>query len=435
MLRKIIFGFYNFISGGAIEKNTKQIEQINLRSNFEQIHFFQQNELKKLLESVCAFVPFYQNFKGADFTDLPVVNKNLINAQYASFISQKYQVKKLKKVSTSGSTGVPFVIYHNPEKVRRQIADTLFFNQLCGYEFGQKLIYLRIWNQINQLSFLQRIIKNVLPVNSAHLSLEYTQNLIDDMTRSGQIHSVLSYASSLEMLERNLKALNITKVSAKMSCIITMAEALPMNTRSTMEQVFGCPVFSRYSNSENGFIAHQIPGMGLEYLINNASFLVEFLAIDSDEPVADDQPGRIVVTDLFNEAFPLIRYDTGDIGVRKSIQVDGKSYVVIDRIEGRKLDFITNVAGQLVSPHVVDYSLRTIHGVDQFQLIQTQSTTYTLKLNVKNKAEHPQIQMEAIERLKSFLGDKAVFKIEFVREIPMLASGKRSIVVNQWNQK
>jgi phenylacetate-CoA ligase len=34
---------------------------------------------------------------------------------------------------------------------------------------------------------------------------------------------------------------------------------------------------------------------------------------DSDEPAFDGEPGRIVVSDLFNHALPLIRYNPGKI--------------------------------------------------------------------------------------------------------------------------
>lgn len=37
--------------------------------------------------------------------------------------------------------------------------------------------------------------------------------------------------------------------------------------------------------------------------------------MDSDEPAEPGELGRIVITDLFNYAFPILRYDNGDTAV------------------------------------------------------------------------------------------------------------------------
>lgn len=39
------------------------------------------------------------------------------------------------------------------------------------------------------------------------------------------------------------------------------------------------------------------------------------LKMDSDEPAEDGELGRIVITDLYNYAFPILRYDNGDTAI------------------------------------------------------------------------------------------------------------------------
>ncbi|SEG13736.1 phenylacetate-CoA ligase [Eubacterium ruminantium] len=46
----------------------------------------------------------------------PVVNKSIIRSQYDSFISDVYEKDQLITMSTSGSTGTPFVSYQNEGK-------------------------------------------------------------------------------------------------------------------------------------------------------------------------------------------------------------------------------------------------------------------------------------------------------------------------------
>ena len=46
------------------------------------------------------------------------------------------------------------------------------------------------------------------------------------------------------------------------------------------------------------------------YTVDLYNFYIEMLSLDSDEPVKPGELGRIVVTDFYNKAFPMIRYDT-----------------------------------------------------------------------------------------------------------------------------
>ena len=104
------------------------------------------------------------------------------------------------------------------------------------------------------------------------------------------------------------------KTKARVACFITMSESFPDDARQGIKDLFGCPVISRYSNQECGLISQQCK-LGTEYHINTASFYVEILDLEKDISVEDGKLGRIVVTDLYNKAMPMIRYDTGDLGV------------------------------------------------------------------------------------------------------------------------
>ncbi len=95
-----------------------------------------------------------------------------------------------------------------------------------------------------------------------------------------------------------------------------MSETLNDYTKQTIEKYFGVPVYSRYSNLENGILAQQVPGSDNRYFINTASYVLEIFKMNEDVPAACRRTlGRIMVTDLYNYAMPMIRYDTGDTGI------------------------------------------------------------------------------------------------------------------------
>jgi phenylacetate-CoA ligase len=68
--------------------------------------------------------------------------------------------------------------------------------------------------------------------------------------------------------------------------------------------------------------------------------------------------------------------------------------------------------------------------VSQFQFIQNDSNKYLLKLNCLGNT-FPSKQT-LLEELKTFVGNDADIELELVDNIPVLASGKRKKIVNNF---
>jgi phenylacetate-CoA ligase len=191
-----------------------------------------------------------------------------------------------------------------------------------------------------------------------------------------------------------------------------------------MEYYFQCPTVSRYSNEENGIIAQQLPDE-TNFTINWASYIVEILNMDNDTPVADGEVGRIIVTDLYNYATVMIRYDTGDIGSFDSSKSD--TIPKFNNIQGRKMDALYTTDGKLVNPFVLCFQVDEFQELDQIQYIQISKKGYTIKVNSKNNFKR---ESELLSLFKSEIGNDAEVSIEYVNEIPSLKSGKRKLTVN-----
>lgn len=54
--------------------------------------------------------------------------------------------------------------------------------------------------------------------------------------------------------------------------------------------------------------------------MDTSGVYLEVLKLEEDIPAGDGELGRLVITDLYNYAFPPIRYENGDIVVRKSVK-------------------------------------------------------------------------------------------------------------------
>lgn len=428
-IRKNAFWFKDSLKGGYVRNNLGEVKLVlEGRANSE----ISNNQQKKLIDHAIKTTEYYNNINNAtSLNDFPVVNKNIIRGRFDSFISKSIPSQERIPVVTSGSTGTPFKVFHDKQKKIRNNADTLYLAHKTGYDIGQRLIYMKIWAKQKMASPLQYWTQNMVPVDVIQLADLQISGLIEGMESYNGTHSMLGYVSAMEEVCKYLDRIGKNQVQAKVASIITMSETLNEYTKTGMEKYFGACVYSRYSNLENGIIAQQVPGSGHRYLVNTASYHLEILNMENNEPAPKGQMGRIVVTDLFNLAMPMIRYDTGDIGAFSNYSDDYEN-LYLDKVEGRKLDLLYDTKGNLVSSYIVYKNMWQYTEINQYQLIQETEKDYQFKISLNG---HFNKERQLIEEFKQFLGQDANFEITYVDEIPLLDSGKRRKIVNNYKKQ
>ena len=426
--RRSVFWINDRYKGGRITSHYKDL--ISLLNNPDR-KFFDLKQglvLKSLLlhaVQTTRYYSGYKNFRSVD--DFPVINKSVIKENFADFLSAGYSATDLHKVTTSGSTGAPLTVCQDKGKRARHQADNIYFSEIAGYKIGTRLYYLRVWNELNRKSPIRRFMQNIVMVDAGNLSDDSFKSLLARIKSDNSTKSLLAFPSTYEALSHYL-AKNTHPESFKINTIITMSEALPDGAKQRLKETFNCPVVSRYSNMENGFLAQQCIEENNEYHLNEASYYFELLHPDRDEPVDTGQLGRIVVTDLFNYAMPLIRYDTGDLAILEERSLCGRPGRVFSRVEGRKVDFIYDTKGNLLSPHVITNTMwKYSSEIRQFQFVQNGKDLYLIKLNCS--AASFTRNEELVSELRNYLGKNAIISMDFVDEIPLLASGKRKKII------
>ncbi|MCT4629748.1 CoF synthetase [Winogradskyella sp.] len=423
-LRQQFFWLKDAVSGKPINKvlaNTQRLLD-NPKDNKKAI----EGSLKELLNHAVSTTQFYKKHNVQDGLDgFSIINKNIIRDNFDDFISSKYNISKCRKVSTSGSTGSPFSVYHNKEKLQKNIADNIYFSSKSNYNLGDHLIYVKIWS--DSFSLKKRVefqLKNMQPLSVFNLSDDEIKAFIEKLNRQTSEVCFIGYASSFEKICKYLDTLNENPIAFKTKSIITISEALNDYTRNLVKKYFGIQPMSRYSNNENGIIAQQTVTDDLRFKINESSYIVEIFDLNSNKKLGYGERGRIVVTDLHNLATPLIRYDTGDVGV---MELDENNKPFFSEISGRVLDLLYDTKGNLVPSHI-SAKLCKYGNYKQFQLVQKGLKEYEINLNTDEKVD----EIQLIEEYKSYFGEDAIVKINYVDDIPLLNSGKRREVVNEY---
>jgi phenylacetate-CoA ligase len=425
LLRNKMFWLVDTLKGSKKRNHYNEIKFIIENPASSKAISIKKEKLQEVLKHAINSTKYYKSYQNfTSIEDFPVVNKNIIRDNFSAFQSEKFINLPKFTVSTSGSTGTPFKVHQNIDKRLRNMADTIFFSEKAGFKIGNRLTYFRMWNAFEKKGSITRILQNIIPVDVFEMKEKnLIGRIIKDLTKSKSTNSWLGYASAYEEICKYLDHKKSSPISSNLKSVIAMSERLNEYTKQSIYKYFGTEVVSRYSNVENGILAQQPLGNKKYFEINEASYFVEILAVDSNKRVKDGESGRIVITDLFNYSVPMIRYDTGDIGIKDA--QDSKA--IFKEVNGRKIDQIYNTKGQMIPTNLV-LLVNNYPELKQCQLIQKALGTYHFKINLEQ--EFYRIN-EFLNEFKVYLGEDAKITIEYVDEIPLLASGKRRVMVNE----
>src|SRR5699024_9527202 len=378
--------------------------------------------LNGLLEDAKNTTSFYKSHRNKSFKQLPIITKTFLSDNQKEFLSNKFNKEELVKVSTSGSYGTPMRFYRNKRKQLRQIADVIFYGNYVNYYFGRDHAFIRGVSK-SKLNLLLQNEVHIDPTKLEDVSLEKIRRKVK------KTKFIIGFPSVILSLIQYCERMGDTSQDFNMLGIITTAEPLTVGQRKVMKDFFNCDVVARYAMEELGIIANQCIHTE-NYHVNDASFILEVLKKDNDIAAEKGEEGRIVITDLYSNAMPLIRYDTGDFGILQETCSCGYNGKVLTSISGRKIQSILDSKGNKISPFSINVMMKDYQNIYQFQFIQEDINKYQLLLIINNKFN----AKEAILRdLYKILGENADVDISIVDEIKPLPSGKRPYIINKLN--
>lgn len=409
-IRSAAFWTLDLVKGREIRKHLNDIKEKNSTSLSDD------EQLIELLEHAKRFVTYYKNIDAVGIKGFPVVTKMDIKSNYEDFKSIIFKNKPTHTMSTSGSTGTPFIIQQDSNKRKRTIAELIYFNSIQGQQLGERYMYIKAFPEAK--SYFDRVKQNVIPIDILNLHSQKLEEIRSKLIKDKSIKSILAYASTYEQLAKYLYDLGDTPDMFNLRCVFSSSAVLSPETKEQLTKTLGCPIIDRYSNQENGVLA-QTRDTNSDFYINRANYYIELLKLNSNEVAARGELGRIVVTDLYNFAMPIIRYDTGDLGISD----DDNRYDLrtIRNIQGRRVDIIYDTKGNMLTPHTWSVHMRKYKELKQWQFVQDDKNKYTLKVN-GGKGIYTKLDFD--NTLRSILGEDAIIEIQYVDEIPVLASGK-----------
>lgn len=402
----------------------------------EQLVDFQWRELKALLAHVFASVPYLQQkYRAAgfaledirswdDFRSLPVLTRDEVNAHRAELCSTTFAGKLLPH-ATGGSTGTPTRFFRTYESYDWRTAAKDRVYGWSGWHLGERSVYL--WGApVGVVSRRQSL--KARAYEAVHRQLIFNTFSQDerlwrdiyDRTLKFQPVIVVGYVSSLEQFAAFLH--RTQRKLPRLRGVIAAAEPLFADVRRRIEAAFDAPVFNTFGSREFMSVAGECDvRRGLH--INAENLVVE--AGDRARGGASE----ILVTDLHNFGMPFVRYATGDLGTISTAPCAcGRGLPLLDSIEGRLLDVLRTVDGQIVPGEFFPHLLKDVPELAHYR-VEQESIDRIVISAVLSQALSARSEALLRREIGKVFGAATRWEIRPVAEIPALSSGKRRVTV------
>lgn len=408
---------------------------------YNQLRNIQESKFSNLLLHCKSNVPYYReilkNLHTPDLqniTSIPVLTKELLKLNYRDLKATNLPQKRFKKNSTSGSTGVTTKFLSDRKTDVYRHACGHRGNSWSGWQFGEPVFI--IWGALTDLKRLQSFRSNLVNskylfntkvVSSGNLSEPDISQYLGIITKQ-KPSLIVGYPSSLEFIANyiNNNSLEVHKPKG----IITGGETLHEHQRSLIEKAFSAKVLNRYGCREVGHIANECH---VRYGLHiNIDHLIVEVVNEKGDICHPGELGEIVVTDLDNYAFPLIRYKIGDIGVLSDRECDcGMKLPLLERVEGRTFDIIKGSNGNNVLATQWTLFLKyQVKGIIQFQIIQKKIDLIYLYLVVSNEYNDT-MEDKIITLFKEKLGSDTCIEIFLKTRIETTQAGKFRWIISE----
>ncbi len=431
---------YSAFKKGALAAYTNAIK--NQYRSKEELREISWKKTKKLLEYAFDNVPWYTDKfntiglhpKDIDrpehFSQVPILTREDIIKNFDRFISRKVNPKSLKISRTRGTSGKPMKIGMNRVGLR-EIQKWQMYSW-WGINPGDHMasIYRGVPKTgletvvLNLVNWPQKTIR----VDASQINEEVIQNFV---TKSKKIRPKLihGYVGALDAVADFIIDNGIEFPPPK----VIWATAAPITKvqEEKISRAFNAPVCDQYGCSEIYFIAAESPSKrGLHVFADavNLEILDEF-----DDLVETGEYGRIILTNLEEYHFPLIRYENGDIGrFLKNDFPSGINLPLLDKVKGRISDNIVLPDGTVLASEFLTTIFDDLTDyVKQFQIVQKKDRS--ILVNVV--PSHLNIDMKGIEtaihfQLQRRIRNQVRLTIRFVNAI-VSDKGKLRFVIKE----
>lgn len=431
----VIYPFAEQIKGTNSMAWYHRIQEMNTW-NREEIRAWQNEKLRRIIDQAYNHTVYWKRIFDEhglkpsdirtveDLKKLPILTKKDIFAHYEEMVPDNVSEFRHRVERTGGTTGEPMQYLVDEDIWGYVSADKIVAWRSTGYRFGDPFMALGSASLFKKNAPLARRvldwIRNERAYNSMNMDGELCRKYIEILEKQ-KIHYIYGYASSIYLLAQY--ALDHNMDMSHMRGAFTTSENLTDIYRETIERAFDCRVMDCYGARDAGITAYEVtPG---NYYLGYSAHLE---IVDEIAP----NTGTLLSTNLLSMAFPVLRYDYGDVA-----ELDNNNPVyngqVLHKIYGRTSDVLRLDNGHVLTSPGFTILMRNFD-VKAYDIQKLSGSSVRMQVQVANGWDKEQ-ETKLIAEMQRFCGEGCEFTLEYVDGFQELKNGKRRYFMNDLSQE
>ena len=330
--------------GFNIKKASQKIDNLHNMSTDE---FYNWVEIKKWEIAKYHYLnnPLYKSLVGNlfpnEWNELPILDKKFFQTDIEKILSFGYNTKNTYIASTTGSTGK--ILWFAKNKFAHAMTWAMIKNRyiMNGINISSK--QGRFWQIPKSLKpYCTEKLKDMIMNRSRFTVEEFNDSTFSKILKrmkKDKIPYIYGYTNTIVAFAKYLKKNKIilSNICPEIKNCIVTAEMLYSADKKLITENLGVRVINEYGISEIGLAGFDT--LDDDLVLSEETIYYELVDMKNFTNL-DDGVGNIILTDLFNKAFPMIRYKVGDIGKIKSTESNGPFRKKFEKLYGRENDII-----------------------------------------------------------------------------------------------
>jgi phenylacetate-CoA ligase len=317
-----------------------------------------------------------------DFEKVPCLTREELRSNGDQILTSDAKSGFLATKTTGGSTGVPVRVMFD----KRVPTEAIGWRMMSWWGIEPHMDGAYVW-RMQRTTHWGMCLNRVLWWPTAKLRMDAASMSEESMRRFISRFCVMrppllqGYTGAIHHLALEIASEGLTVHSPK--AVWVTASPMSEAQRQSISRAFRAPVYDQYGSCEVGWYAAECRERnGLH--INSDTVHIEFTDRER-RAAAAGETGDIVVTDLHNTVFPLIRYVNGDRGrALPGRCACGVALPLMDQVRGRASDMIRLPSGRAISGEYLTTIFDAFpDAVKQFQVRQDADASITV-LYVQN---------------------------------------------------
>lgn len=349
------------------------------------------------------------------WSTLPIIDRSVVKANAEAIRSTTVRSRDTRPALTGGSTGEPLRTW-NDARVPLQALSWRMYSW-WGIRPSDDVVHIGRWaaspraRLVTSLSWWPT---RVDLVDAGRLDPRVMTDLVGTVNRH-RPPLIEGYVGALYELARYVEHHGLDFHPPR--ALGATAAPLTAEVRAYVEAVLGAPVHDQYRCSEVPWLAGEC---GERDGLHVFSDMRRIEVVDeAGQPQPPGVVGDLVVTDLANRVFPLIRYRLGDRGALRANPCPcGVTLPLMDPPDGRTVDMIRLPDGTVVAGGLFSIFSSVPTAVRQFRLHQHADHSIELHVVAGDSVDAASDIERAADALRDRLGRQVEVRVTLVRDLP-----------------